>query len=53
MSTLTDPLSEPRWIGYDFGNTDEYVYWEDSSYIKVTSRMYPGMVSWQGYVNDY
>ena len=36
-----------RWIGYYQGNTDEYIYWEDGSYIEVTGFVpYPGKVSY-------
>jgi len=36
-----------RWIGYYQGNADEYIYWEDGSYIEVTGFVpYPGKVSY-------
>lgn len=46
MSELAYPLSQPRWIGYEIANTDEYIYWEDGSYINVPVETYPGKVSW-------
>lgn len=41
-----DGLDDPRWIGKDAGNIDEWIYWEDNSYLEVTSEEYPGKVSW-------
>jgi hypothetical protein len=36
-----------RWIGYYPGNTDEYIYWQDGSYVEVTGSVpYPGKVSY-------
>jgi len=36
-----------RWIGYSYGNTDEYVYWQDGSYVEVLGSVpYPGKVSY-------
>ncbi len=46
MSQKTPELTNPRWIGYYPGNTDEHIYWEDGSYIEVADETYPGMVSW-------
>ena len=41
-----DGLDYPRWIGYETGNTDEAIYWEDGSYIEVPNEVYLGKVSW-------
>lgn len=46
MSELSNPLSEPRWIGYYADNTDEHIYWQDGSYVEVSQEVYPGKVSW-------
>lgn len=46
MSPKTNVFTNPRWIGYYPLNTDEHIYWDDGSYIEVTSETYPGMVSW-------
>lgn len=45
-SSAGTDISDPRWIGKDAGNTDEYIYWNDGSYIQVSSEVYPGKVSW-------
>ena len=46
MSQKSSVLTNPRWIGYYSGNTDEHIYWNDGSYVEVTGETYPGMVSW-------
>lgn len=46
MSQKSPELTNPRWIGYYSGNTDEHIYWNDGSYIEVVNETYPGMVSW-------
>ena len=46
MAAEGSGLSDPRWIGYDMGNTDAHIYWLDGSYTEVPSEVYPGLVSW-------
>lgn len=53
MSTLSDLLNQPRWIGKDLYNTDEHIYWNDNSYVEVANATYPGMISWQGLDGDH
>lgn len=31
-----------RWIGYNYGNTDEHIYWTGGSYTQISSQHYPG-----------
>ncbi len=46
MSELTQPLSNPRWIGYEPNNVDEHIYWKDSSYVKTSPLVHPCKISW-------
>jgi len=39
-------LTNPRWIGYSQGNTDEAIYMSDGSYIQVANEMHPCKISW-------